>query len=297
MKKNILVFIALIALIAVMCITACGKQKEESWNVKDYEQLEDIIRVEEVALTEEYARVETYHITYKSDACEVVAYLSIPKECMEEQKAFPCIIYNRGGNREYGANEPEDIAYLSASSKKIVFASQYRGVDGGTGQDEFGGDDVHDVKKLVDLCEQFSFVDMEQLYMMGVSRGGMMTYMMIREDERIKKAVVISGEADIFMGWKERTDMQEIYIELIGESPEDAPEEYEKRSATYWADEIKCPVLIIHSELDQKVSYAQADKMAKCLEKAGKEYKFVSYDDDVHGLHPEDFATIMDWCK
>lgn len=122
-----------------------------------------------------------------------------------------------------------------------------------------------------------------------------MTYMAAREDSRIKKAVVVSGIADCFMSWDEREDMQEVYHDLIGKTPDEAPEEYEKRSAVYWADEIKCPVLIIHSSLDEKVSYAQAEKMTECLEKAGKEYKFVNYDDNIHGLHPQDFDIIMDW--
>lgn len=92
----------------------------------------------------------------------MVSYLSIPKECLEQETAYPCIIFNRGGNKEYSANKATDIAYLAESSGKIVFASQYRGVSGGTGQDEFGGADLQDVIKLIDLCEEFAFVDMEQ---------------------------------------------------------------------------------------------------------------------------------------
>ena len=53
--------------------------------------------------------------------------------------------------------------------------------------------------------------------------------------------------------------------------------------------------MIIHSSLDEKVSYTQPEKMVECLEKAGKEYKFVNYDDNIHGLHPQDFDIIMDW--
>ncbi len=285
----------------LFCLCACGKEAEDGiWKVESYEKKEDIISIEELDLEQIYqegVEVYTYKIKYQSDGCEVVSYLSVPISCLEEKKAYPCIIFNRGGNRDYGANEPENIAYLAETSKMIIFASQYRGVDGGTGKDEFGGDDLQDVSKLIDLCEYFSFVDMEQLYMMGISRGGMMTYMAVREDDRIKKAVVVSGEADNFMGWEEREDMHEVYMDLIGKTPEEAPEEYEKRSATYWADEIKCPILIIHSKLDERVSYAQAEKMAQCLEEAGKEYKFISYEDDVHGLHPEDFDIIMDWCQ
>ena len=133
--------------------------------------------------------------------------------------------------------------------------------------------------------------------MVGESRGGMMTYLAIRQDDRIKKAVVVSGIADTFMHYEERPDMKRIYVPLVGGTPDEMPEEYEKRSATYWADEIKCPVLIIHSKLDPRVSYAQAEKMVQCLEKAGKEYKFVSYEDDTHGFHREAVELIREWLK
>lgn len=299
MKKRSL-FILLIC-VAWLCVCSCGKETEETtWNVCSYEKQKDIISIEELdfeQMYEEGVEVSTYRIKYQSDECEVVSYLSVPTACLEEQKAYPCIIYNRGGNQDYGANKPEDIAYLAESSGKIIFASQYRGVDGGTGREQYGGDDLHDVLKLVDFCEEFSFVDMDKLYMMGVSRGGMMTYMAIREDDRIKKAVIVSGLADLFLSCEERTDMKQLCMELIDVSPEENPEEYEKRSATYWADEINCPVLMIHSKLDEKVSFAQAEKMANALEDAEKEYTFVTYEDDVHGLHPEDFELIMDWCN
>ena len=121
--------------------------------------------------------------------------------------------------------------------------------------------------------------------------------MAVREDSRIKKAIAISGLADSFMSYEERKDMQKVFIELIRQTPKSKPEAYEKRSATLWADEIKCPILIIHSTLDEKVSYKQAEKMVNALETSKKEYKFVSYEDNVHGLHAEDFQIIMDWCQ
>ena len=296
-KKNV-IFVVFCFMVLYLC--ACGNTNEEIWNIEQYEGREDIISIEKLDLetmVTEGVEVSTYKVMYQCDDCTVVSYLSVPDACLEEQQAYPCIIYNRGGNREYGSNKPEDIAYLAETSGKIIFATQYRGVDGGTGKEEFGGADLQDVLKLIDFCEEFSFVDMEQLYMMGVSRGGMMTYMAVREDSRIKKAIVISGLADSFMSYEEREDMQKVFIELIRQTPKSDPEAYEKRSATLWADEIKCPILIIHSKLDEKVSYNQAEKMVNALETSKKEYKFVSYEDNVHGLHAEDFQIIMDWCQ
>ena len=299
MKRKTL-FILLICFV-VLFLVACGKKDEEQvWNIELYEGREDIISVEKLDIEKiipDGVEVSTYRVRYESDECEVVSYLSVPNECIEKKEAYPCIIYNRGGNQEYSANQPEYIAYLAESSGKIIFATQYRGVDGGTGKEEFGGADLNDVLKLIDICEEFDFVNMEHLYMMGVSRGGMMTYMACREDNRIKKAVVISGLADAFMSYEERTDMQTVYKELVKVTPKDDSIAYEKRSATYWADEIKCPILIIHSKQDEKVSFEQAEKMEQALKEAGKEYKFISYEDDVHGLHPEDFSIIMEWCK
>lgn len=319
MKKKWIASVLLIAIISSM--TACGIGENSStmsesntisvdgkqqnsfnrWDPKSYEELDEIICVAEQNVEDtstSLATTVTYQVRYQSEDCEVVAYLSIPSACLEEKKPYPCIIFNRGGNREYGANTAEDIAYMAESSQKIVFASQYRGVDGGTGADEFGGADLQDVLKLIDFCDEFSFVDMDKLYMMGISRGGMMTYMAIREDSRIKKGVVVSGLADAFMGYEEREDMRsEVFEELIGGTPQELPEEYEKRSATYWADELKCPILIIHSKQEKQVPFEQAEKMASCLESAGKEYKLVTYEDSVHGLHPEDFEIIMDWMQ
>ena len=298
MKKK---FVFGILCFMLLCLYACVTRNEkELWDVNQYERVEDIISIEKMDLgrmLSEGVEVSTYKVKYQVDDCTVVSYLSVPDACIEERQAYPCIIYNRGGNREYGSNKPEDIAYLAETSGKIIFATQYRGVDGGTGTDEYGGADLRDVLKLIDFCEEFSFVDMEQLYMMGVSRGGMMTYMAVREDSRIKKAIVISGLADSFMSYEEREDMQKVFIELIRQTPKSNPEAYEKRSATLWADEIKCPILIIHSKLDEKVSYKQAEKMVNALETSKNEYKFVSYEDNVHGLHAEDFQIIMDWCQ
>lgn len=137
--KRKLMFILLICFL-VLSLFACGKAEDEQvWDIELYEGREDIISVEKLDLEKNMpdgVDVSTYKVRYQSDECEVVSYLSVPNECIEKKEAYPCIIYNRGGNREYGANQPEYIAYLAESSGKIIFATQYRGVDGGTGTEE-----------------------------------------------------------------------------------------------------------------------------------------------------------------
>ena len=71
-------------------------------------------------------------IFYESDGLKVKAYLVTPKDKVKD--GYPSIIYNRGGNREFGSlNEYKMVFILArtASWGYNVVASQYRGNDGG----------------------------------------------------------------------------------------------------------------------------------------------------------------------
>lgn len=266
----------------------------DEWDMMSYAELDDIISIKEV--DDQRPDVNTWRINFSNDGINVYAYISIPDKVLEERIPYSCVVYARGGNQNLGSVTPRELSGYAISFNSVVVATEYRGTYYGTGQDGYGGVEVYDILKLIDYCEELAFIDMDRLYMMGVSRGGMMTYMVIREDERINKAFITSGTTDVFVSYEDREDMRNLLENLIGGTPDTLPEEYEKRSATCWADEIKCPVLLFHSKLDTRVSYAQATKLVAALEAAGKEYKFVSYEDDTHGLHTEDLGIILEWC-
>jgi len=88
-------------------------------------------------------------------------------------------------------------------------------------------------------------------------------------------------------------------IPLIGGSPSQVPEEYEARSAIYWADKINVPLLIQHGEADEQVSVEQSRKLVQELEKYGKVYKLITYPDDDHGLsgHNGGLSEIFKWLR
>lgn len=273
-----------------------SKEIDPDFDFMTYEYLSDIISIKEIELEDELdSRCKSYRFKYKSDDCKVVGYLSVPNKCMESAVPYECVIYNRGGNSNTGLLEESDTAKICSELDKIVIASQYRGSDTGTGADEFGGDDINDVIKLNDICEQLKFVDMNNLCSIGVSRGGMMTYMTAKIDNRIKRIAVISGVSNLVASYDERKDMAKLLNEYIGGSPGELPDEYTKRSAVAWADKINVPVLIIHSKDDEKVSCNQAQSMIDKLEKYDKDVSFVIYDDSTHGIHSDDSMHIKSW--
>ena len=241
--------------------------------------------------------VECYRLRYQSDGLEVVGFLVKPKQ----GDIFPAVIFNRGGELEFAKIDNPALAGMSyvASAENCVFvASQYRGNDGGQGREEFGGSDVNDVLNLIPMLESLPFVNPDKIVMWGMSRGGMMTYMVITMTDKIKAACVIGGITDLIQLFNERHDMRPVLIELIGGTPEEIENEYKKRSTYYWPEEINTPVLILHGGADWRVDVSQAEKLASELEELGKTYELVVYPGGSHGLeeHAQDvFSRIFEW--
>jgi dipeptidyl aminopeptidase/acylaminoacyl peptidase len=183
-------------------------------------------------------KVEIRSITYLSDGLKVKGYLAVPKE----GKKLPCVIYNRGGNRSFGALNDEEAVYLLgrvATWGYVVAASQYRGVRGGEGKEEFGGADVDDVLNLIPLLESLPQADTTRIGMYGWSRGGMMTYMALTRTDRIAAAVIGGGSSDLFDGLKQRPDMEKsVYAELIPNYAKDKAAALTARSAIRWPEKI-----------------------------------------------------------
>lgn len=287
MKKVLIILM----IMAVSFVSACNTYQS---NAKfDFQTINntDITNTIQVELPNRLNRLcKSYSFSYDVDGVTVDGYISIPNDCSNENP-YRCILYNRGGNCNVGFLTDMDTAKICAETNRIVIASQYRA------QDEFGGKDLNDVIKLIDFCETFEFADMSDFTVAGVSRGGMMAYMTARTDERIKRIISISGVSNLRQAYNDRDDMKKLLNNFIGGSPYDLPEEYEKRSAICWYDEITIPTLIIHSTGDQQVSYTQAEEMYKALLNNGTDVTLETYNDSTHGLHNNDAKLIADWLK
>lgn len=267
----------------------------EANGISEYEKI-DLEKYEKQAGVDLSTYI-SYRFFYQSDDLKIEAFISAPIDLLGKKKS-PCLIYNHGGNREYGALENVETTFYAYQFHTICVATNYRGCGSSQGTDAFGGDDVRDVLHLIDLCQKLDYVDKDQINMFGVSRGGMMTYEALREDQRIHKAVVVAGVADCSMSYEERSDMQPLLQELIGGTLKQLPEEYEKRSAIAWADQINTPLLIFHTTGDDKVSIKQADKLVEQLKKYQKDYEYVTFDSNVHGdLRKTDVEKIRKWLQ
>lgn len=291
------IFLCLVVLILVIGIVNQYVKSETLEEISDlivYQEKVDLTNIINEIYPEKLERIKEkylleksnyYKIKYLSDGLEVVGFIVKPKK----EGKYPIIIYNRGGNREYSKISEWHLAYFSylSSHGYVVVASQYRGSDGGEGKDEFGGRDVNDVLNLIKVAKNLPFVRPEQTFMLGYSRGGMMTYLAIKNGADINAAAVVSGITDLIQTYKERDFIMKITLKsLIGGTPDTHPEKYKNRSAFFWPDKIYKPVLILHGAKDSRINVTQAKKLAKKLGEIRKvDYKIKVYSEGEHGLN------------
>ncbi len=230
--------------------------------------------------------VAFFRITYLSDGLKVTGYIAQPIT----PGKYPCIIANRGGNREFGQWFDGSILHIMgrmASWNYIVIASQYRGNDGGEGTEEFGGADIHDVLNLIPVLDKLPSADTSRIGIRGASRGGMMTYLALKETCRFKAAVVIAGMADAFNNISSRPEMEtNVFGQLIPNYKDHKEESLKARSAVHWADQMcsTTPMLIMHGSSDWRVLPTESFSLVQKLYAYKHPVRFILYEGADHKL-------------
>ena len=183
----------------------------------------------------------------------------------------------------------------------VAIASQYRGNGGSEGQEEFGGAEVNDILRLIDVLAEVEGADTSRIGMYGWSRGGMMTYLALTKTNRIKAAVVGGAVSDLWGTIEERPDMEtHVFAELIPDYEKNKEEELKKRSAIYWADQFPkdVPILLLHGNADWRVKSAQSLQLAMELDKHRVPYRLIIYEGGNHGLSEHDAEVdtqVLNW--
>ncbi len=242
---------------------------------------------------------EFFRLTYWSDGLRIAGFLGRPKI----RGPLPAVIYNRGGRGDNSAlTGKEIVAFVDAGY--VAVGSQYRGGPGSEGRDEFGGADLRDVQTLIPLLQSLPYVDGDRIAMMGVSRGGLMTHLVLKhetlaETHQVKAAATVGGVADLFRWMKDRPSIRDAtLVASIGKTPEEAAEAYRERSAVFWPELINAPVLLLHGEADDRVSPEHSREMHRLLTGLGKTAHLITYPEGGHTLgrrYEFGVPAALDW--
>jgi len=241
--------------------------------------------------------------SYLVDGNTVKGYAISPKS--KTLSKLPVLVYNRGGNGDFGGvvfgKMMLDLFPIS-SQGFIVLGSQYRGTFSSDTkvQDEFGGSDVKDVTELLTYIPKVRGADPNKIGMFGSSRGGMQTFLVLKESEKIKAVAVIASPTDLFKGLVNRPEMENVFNSRIPNYEKNKSEELRRRSVIKWVDELpkNVPILLLHGDNDERVSVDHSVELAKELDKHKIPHKLVLYTGDDHGLFKNKSAAqeeIVNW--
>lgn len=244
--------------------------------------------------------VAVEQFTYLSDGLRVKGYLAYPKQ----RGRYPCIIYCRGGNRDFSKLTPRS-AWFSigrmASWGYIVIESQYRGVDGGEGREDYGGKDVNDVLNLIPCLREIPRADASRIGIYGWSRGGMMVYRVLRRTRKFRAAVIGAGQADFLYARKFRPSIVGLLNkEMIPAKGRKFLTELRRRSAVHWPQYLapKTPILLLHGTSDWRVAPQDSLRMAEHLVRLRRPFRLVMFEGADHAINeyrPEVNAMVCAW--
>lgn len=217
-------------------------------------------------------------ISYLSDDLKIKGYISYPKKI---DNKYPVLLWNRGGYQDNGAIDELTSFLILASTAVwgyVVVASQYRGNMGGDGHDDWGGKDVYDALRMLDIASELPFANMNKVAIEGASRGGMTTYRAMAINHTFKCAIVHAGISDLF----EIEQYDKHFAGVIDNFTKDlTPDEKQSKLASmsgiYIAEKFSknCSILLMHGTSDTRVPITQTEAMVKELKRIKHPYKYI----------------------
>ncbi len=225
-----------------------------------------------------------------------------------DQAKYPLAVEIHGGPHAMWGNTFWHEFQTIAGRGYIVFFCNPRGSDG-YGQafrdaihGQWGEADADDILSGVTGLLQQGHVDEERLVVTGGSYGGFMTAWIIGHDDRFAAAVSQRGVYEL-VAFYGVTDIPRFVEAEFDVAPWEDAGTLWKHSPVAYADQIRTPLLILHSDLDYRVPVCEAEQLFAALKRLGRDVVLLRYPREGHELsrsgEPEHrvdrIKRIVDW--
>ncbi len=251
---------------------------------KAWGALQRLAHVNEKLPAKAYAPVKT--IRYKArDGVEIEAVVTIPKG--KEAKDLPLIMMPHGGPFARDYERWDWQAQFLADRGYAVIQPNFRGSSGygnkfsELGQKQWGlamQDDLDDgVKYMVDQ----GIAAKDRICIMGGSYGGYAAMWGAKRNPEIYKcAISFAGVSDLPSML--RYDKGFLNGRFSNAFFEDQIENLKAVSPINFTEGFEVPILLVHGKLDKRVEVSQSKKLAKKLEKANKDIRYIEQKEGDH---------------
>lgn len=146
--------------------------------------------------------------------------------------------------------------------------------------------EMQDVQVAVDWLKSQAWVDSDRLAIRGWSFGGFLTLYAMTHSEDFAAGIAGGSVTD----WGE---YDAFYTERYMGLPKDNQDGYAATAPVALAEKLHGRVLLIHGESDDNVHPANTMRMARELQKAGKDFRLMIYPGAAHAVHQPQQAWHM----
>jgi dipeptidyl aminopeptidase/acylaminoacyl peptidase len=251
----------------------------------------------------ELADVE--RMTYKgADGWDVDGFMVKPLGWREGQK-YPLILSVHGGPAgQYGVDWYHEFQVYAAKGWAVFFTNPRgstgygqkfeRGIEG-----EWGGKDYTDIMNGVEAAlQKYPWVDRERLGVTGGSYGGYMTNWIVGHTNIFKAAVTLRSVVN-FVSDEGTRDGAYGHKEDFGGDLFEKFDMYWERSPLKYAQNVKTPILILHSDNDYRVPLEQGEQWFRALKHFGATAELVIFPRENHNLtrtgEPKHLVESLNW--
>ncbi|HMJ26846.1 MAG TPA: S9 family peptidase, partial [Pyrinomonadaceae bacterium] len=250
-----------------------------------------------------FADVERF--TYKSaDDWDVDGFFVKPIG-WQAGKKYPLILSIHGGPAgQYGVDWYHEFQVYAAKGYAVLFTNPRgstgygqkfeRGIVG-----EWGGKDYLDVMNGLDAAlKKYPWIDQDRMGVTGGSYGGYLTNWILGHTDRFKAAVTLRSLSNFISDDGTRDG-------AYGHTPDFGGDIFQKydlywdRSPLKYAQNVKTPTLILHSDNDYRVPIEQGEQWFRALKHFGVTTEIVFFPRENHNLtrtgEPKHLIESLNW--
>lgn len=232
------------------------------------------------------------HVTYRSlDGMDVHGWLYCPATASAEHPC-PVVVQPHGGPTSVTGDEWDGVVQYFVDKGYGWFAPNFRGSTTyglefeRSNHGVWGVADTGDCLAAHDHLSTLDWVDPTRIAIFGGSYGSYLALLSVVDDPEHRYACAAAkyGDCDILTSWAQGDLIGRLDLERMMGHPRSARNAYRAGSPVHRLDQLAVPILVAHGERDERVSLEQSRELVAELRRLGKQYEFVTYPTEGHGL-------------
>ncbi|NJN18199.1 MAG: S9 family peptidase [Oscillochloris sp.] len=182
-----------------------------------------------------------------------------------------------------------DVNYRGSTGFGLAYRESIK-IDG------WGGREQADIRCGAEALIAAGIAAPGKIGITGTSYGGYSSWCQIvhTPPEVIAAAAPICGMTDLVIDYETtRPDLRPYSEEMIGGTPQQAPERYFERSPIHFVQQIRGKLLIVQGAQDPNVTPENVHQVRVRLDAAGIPYELLEFADEGHGIHRPTNQAIL----